>query len=373
LEVNPITLSEQGVSHFVRKKHDLIIVDTSGRHKQEDDLLTEMKLISEAIKPTLVYYVMDSHIGQAATAQAEAFSSVVDIGAVILTKMDGNAKGGGALAAVAATKAPVKFIGVGEYDKDLLLFQPREFVHELLGGVSFSSLFESLGSGMKTDAGQKCFKNLSEGKFTYHDLKHQMSMMSGMDITKIAKTFAPMIGKDLEVKEDIDGQAQLKIFKINNIINSMSKKESDCIKHLDINGKRVKQLAMGSGTTIVDVQSVIKARETMASTVGNIFGMMNGKTKNNPMAQMIQGISKSPQFSSMMENMTRGGGFPGMGGGMPDLSNLGGIMGDMMKNMGGAGFGGFGPAGKQTPKFPPTGNMGPKKAKAQTKYIHPKK
>jgi len=112
---------------------DLIVVDTGGRHSQEAALLEEMRQLAEATRPDLVLLVMDASIGQAAFDQALAFKQSVEVGAVIVTKMDGHAKGGGALSAVAATKSPVIFIGTGEHIADLEAFDARSFVSRLLG------------------------------------------------------------------------------------------------------------------------------------------------------------------------------------------------------------------------------------------------
>jgi signal recognition particle subunit SRP54 len=106
-------MSRQGVEKFKKEGMDLIIVDTSGRHKQEQSLFDEMQAIVEAVKPDEIVFVMDSSIGQAAVDQAEAFKKAVKVGSVIMTKLDGHAKGGGALSAVAATQSPIVFIGTG--------------------------------------------------------------------------------------------------------------------------------------------------------------------------------------------------------------------------------------------------------------------
>ena len=111
-EADPVKIARDGVALFRKEKQDLILVDTSGRHKQEESLFEEMKQLHSAIKPDDVVFVMDSTIGQAATSQAEAFRDTVDVGSCVITKLDGHAKGGGALSAVAATGSPITFIGM---------------------------------------------------------------------------------------------------------------------------------------------------------------------------------------------------------------------------------------------------------------------
>lgn len=132
-EANAVRVAAEGVAKFKEGKYDIIIVDTSGRHKQEESLFEEMRLIYEAVQPDDVVFVMDSHIGQACYDQAAAFKKAVDVGSVIITKLDGHARGGGALAAVAATDSPIIFIGHGEHFDDFERFDAQSFVSRLLG------------------------------------------------------------------------------------------------------------------------------------------------------------------------------------------------------------------------------------------------
>lgn len=132
-EVDPVVIASEGVEKFEKEGFEIIIVDTSGRHKQEASLFEEMLAISQAVDPNLVIFVMDASIGQACEAQARAFKSKVDVGAVIVTKLDGHAKGGGALSAVAATNSPIIFIGTGEHIDDFEPFKVKPFVSKLLG------------------------------------------------------------------------------------------------------------------------------------------------------------------------------------------------------------------------------------------------
>lgn len=132
-ESDPVTISEEGVSVFKRDGYEIIIVDTSGRHKQEQELFDEMRQVNAAINPDEIIFVMDSSIGQACFDQATAFRKTVNVGSVIITKLDGHAKGGGALSAVAATESPITFIGTGEHFDDLEPFDAQSFIKRLLG------------------------------------------------------------------------------------------------------------------------------------------------------------------------------------------------------------------------------------------------
>jgi signal recognition particle subunit SRP54 len=135
-ETDPVQIAEDGVELFKKEKYEIIIVDTSGRHRQEAALFDEMMQISDAVKPDDVIFIMDSHIGQACFDQAKAFHDAIPIGSVVITKLDGHAKGGGALSAVAATNAPITFIGTGEHFDEFEPFSASSFVSRLMGMVT---------------------------------------------------------------------------------------------------------------------------------------------------------------------------------------------------------------------------------------------
>eukprot|EP01050_Picozoa_sp_SAG11_P019649 SAG11_NODE_3168_length_2638_cov_1.787318_3_plen_327_part_00 len=143
-EVDPVKIAEDGVNKFIDEKYEVIIVDTSGRHKQQQSLFEEMQQVSAAVQPDQTIFVMDSSIGQAVFNQATAFRQAVDVGAVIITKMDGHAKGGGALSAVAATESPVVYIGTGEHFDDFEKFAPKSFVSRLLGMGDLGGLISTM-------------------------------------------------------------------------------------------------------------------------------------------------------------------------------------------------------------------------------------
>ena len=132
-ESDPVQLALDGVGKFKEEGFEIIIVDTSGRHRQETELFAEMKEISDAITPDNVIFVLDGTIGQAAEAHAKAFQETVHVGSIVITKMDGHAKGGGAISAVAAIGSPIVFIGTGEHIHDLETFKSQSFISKMLG------------------------------------------------------------------------------------------------------------------------------------------------------------------------------------------------------------------------------------------------
>jgi len=143
-ETDPVAIAQEGVSAFKKEGFEIIIVDTSGRHKQESELFLEMKQIQEAVEPHEIIFVMDSSIGQGCYDHAFAFHQSVQIGSVIITKLDSHAKGGGALSAVAATQSPITFIGTGEHFEDLEQFSAQSFIKRLLGLGDLAKLFDTV-------------------------------------------------------------------------------------------------------------------------------------------------------------------------------------------------------------------------------------
>ncbi|CAG8449448.1 10502_t:CDS:10 [Diversispora eburnea] len=159
-ETDPVQIAHEGVEKFKKEGFEIIIVDTSGRHKQEAELFEEMIQIST--NPDNTIFVMDATIGQAAEAQSRAFHEATKIGSIIITKMDGHAKGGGAISAVAATHSPIIFIGTGEHIHDLERFEPRRFVQKMLGMGDISGLMETV-QDLKLDQNKNLMKNLEQG------------------------------------------------------------------------------------------------------------------------------------------------------------------------------------------------------------------
>ncbi|OMJ14305.1 Signal recognition particle 54 kDa protein [Smittium culicis] len=221
-EADPAQIAAEGVAKFKEKKFELVIVDTSGRHKQESALFDEMKQIHKEINPDNVIFVMDGTIGQAAEAQATAFKESVDVGSIILTKMDGHAKGGGAVSAIAATKSPIIFIGTGEHIHDIEKFSARSFVSKMLGMGDISGLVETVQS-LKLDDNQDLMKNISQGIFTLKDMRDQFDMIMKMGpLNKIAGMIPGIPPEILSGLGEDDGSKQMKQFMC--IFDSMTEK-----------------------------------------------------------------------------------------------------------------------------------------------------
>ncbi|GLD69055.1 signal recognition particle 54 kDa protein, partial [Lates japonicus] len=178
-EMDPVVIASEGVEKFKGENFEIIIVDTSGRHKQEDSLFEEMLQVSNAVQPDNIVYVMDASIGQACESQAKAFKDKVDVASVIVTKLDGHAKGGGALSAVAATRSPIIFIGTGEHIDDFEPFKTQPFISKLLGMGDIEGLIDRVNE-LKLDDNEELIDKLKHGQFTLRDMYEQFQNIMKM-------------------------------------------------------------------------------------------------------------------------------------------------------------------------------------------------
>ncbi len=248
---DPLKVVFKGLKIFAEK--DLVIVDTAGRHKEEHDLIKEMKKLEKKIKPDEVIMVIDGTIGQQALLQAKKFHETTPIGAIIVTKLDGSARGGGALSAVAATGAPIKFVGTGEKIEDLEPFVPARFVGRLLGMGDLETLLEKVREA-EIKVPKKKVKAILSGKFTLTDMYEQFEAVKGMGTFK--KIFKMLPGMSYNVPDDLLNTAEGRLEKWRVIIQSMRVEEKENPKLL--NSSRVRRVARGSGTTEKEVKELLK-------------------------------------------------------------------------------------------------------------------
>jgi len=253
-EKNAVKVVKEGLDKF-KRSNDVIIVDTSGRHKLEDDLIQEMKDIFKATKPDEKLLVMDATVGQQAGPQAKAFNDAVDITGIVLTKLDGTAKGGGALSAAAEVGAPIVFIGTGEHASDFETFDPARFISRLLGMGDIKSLLEKAEESLKGKDAEKTARRIMSGKFTLHDMYDQMDMLSGMGPLKKVAEMLPG-GFSGKLKDaDMDG-TQNKLQKFRIIMDSMTDEEMNDPNI--IRSSRIKRIARGAGVENREVKELLK-------------------------------------------------------------------------------------------------------------------
>jgi signal recognition particle subunit SRP54 len=241
-----------GLEYFRQQGIDIIVIDTAGRHKEETSLLAEMSSMYKVVKPDLVLLVIDGTIGQQAYSQAKAFHEAASVGGIIITKLDGTAKGGGALASAAATSSRVMFIGTGERIDDLEQFSPTRFVGKLLGMGDIKALLE-MAKSLELQADENQTKRLLSGKISIEDFYAQMENVGKMGFRNVIDSLPGLSGM---IKEDDLDVLQGKMEKWRFIIQSMTRKEK---KDPDlINDSRRKRIARGAGMTEHDIKDLIK-------------------------------------------------------------------------------------------------------------------
>lgn len=249
---NAVAIVTDGLEYFRQQSIDIIIIDTAGRHKEEKSLLEEMNSMYKVAIPDLVFLVIDGTIGQQAYNQAKAFHEAASVGGIIITKLDGTAKGGGALAAAAATNSRVVFIGTGERIDDLEQFSPTRFVGKLLGMGDIKALLE-MAKSLELQADENQTKRLLSGKISIEDFYAQMENVGKMGFRNVIDSLPGLSGM---VKEDELDVLQGKMEKWRFIIQSMTTNEK---KNPDlINDSRRKRIARGAGMTEHDIKDLIK-------------------------------------------------------------------------------------------------------------------
>lgn len=255
---NVIDIAISGVNEFVKKGIDIIIIDTAGRHKEEKGLIDEMRKIAEEVNPDEIMLVIDATIGQQAAIQAKAFHEATKIGSIFLTKLDGSARGGGALSAVAVTGAPIKFIGTGEKVDEIETFDSRKFVGRILGLGDLDSLIEKFETAQYKPTEEDA-KRILSGKFTLDDLLTQLKSISSMG--PLHKLLQLIPGFSFNIPEEFQEISKEKIKKFSAIIESMTKEEKEHPEIID--RSRMRRIALGSGTSLRDVQELLNQYKNM--------------------------------------------------------------------------------------------------------------
>ena len=270
---------KNGMSHFKDKK--IVIIDTSGRHALEDDLIEEIKRIADVAKPDERVLVLDSQVGQQAGPQAEAFHDAVGVTGVILTKMDGTAKGGGAISAISKTNARIVFLGTGEHIRDLEAFDPDKFIARLLGMGDLSGLVQMAAEEIDDqEAMEAVSKAMMSGRFNLNDMYYQMVAMGKMGTLQKLMGMLPGMSA---YEDKIDYEAsQKKIAVFRTIMDSMTSEEKE--DPSIIKAKRVERIAAGAGVTTHDVRELLKQYNTTKKTMAS-FGK-DRKVRKQMMKQM---------------------------------------------------------------------------------------
>ncbi len=262
-------------------KYDVKIVDTAGRHALETELIQEMKDIYALTPFTHKFLVLDAAIGQQASEQAKAFNAAIGVSGVVITKLDGTAKGGGALSAVSDTNTSIAFIGVGETPDDLERFDPDGFISRLLGMGDLKALVERANEVITRD--NVDVDKMMQGKFTLNDMYAQLEAINKMGPIKQIMSMLPLGGLGGNITDDMYRMTQDKLKGYKVIMDSMTEGEKEDPKL--IGSSRITRIAMGAGKPPEDVRELLKYHKMMQKAMK---GMKGGAGKQNMQKMMKQ-------------------------------------------------------------------------------------
>lgn len=316
-DLNPVDIATDALKKAQEKDCDVIILDTAGRLHIDQGLMAELSAIKEAVNPQEILFVADAMTGQDAVTVASSFNEQLGISGVVLTKMDGDARGGAALSIQSVTHAPVKLVGTGEKLSEMELFHPDRIAGRILGMGDVLTLLEKAQTTIEADEAEALAKKLKKANFDFEDFRTQMKRMKSLgSLESILKMIPGLSGIASSLSNF--GNAEKEMARTEAIINSMTMKER---RNPDLlNPSRKNRIAKGSGTTITQVNQFLKQFEQMRKMMQ---GMMGGG-KMPKMPQMPKGMKMPgggmPNLSSFSNNL---GGMGGLG----DLGALGGTMG----------------------------------------------
>lgn len=253
-DMNPADICLQARVAAHRQGCDTVILDTAGRLHIDEALMAELGRIKEALKPADILLVADAMTGQDAVNMAAAFNQALDIGGVVLSKMDGDARGGAALSIKTITGKPIKFVGVGEKLSDLEPFHPDRMASKILGMGDVLTLIEKAQETVDARQAKELERKLRKSQFTLEDFRSQLLQIRKMGSLSDLLGMVPGMGKIKQMKNmEVD---ETELVRIEAIINSMTAQERR--NHLILNGSRRKRIARGSGTTVQDVNRLLK-------------------------------------------------------------------------------------------------------------------
>ncbi|PIN93480.1 signal recognition particle protein [Candidatus Pacearchaeota archaeon CG10_big_fil_rev_8_21_14_0_10_31_24] len=269
------------------KKYDLILIDTAGRDGLNKELIKEIEKLNKTLKPTFRILVMPADIGQAAKTQSQEFKKALSIDGVIITRMDGTSKAGGALTACAQTSSPVFFIGTGEQIQDLEKFDPESFIQRLLGIGDLQSLLEKVKSATDETQAKRIEDRLKEGKFTLHDLYSQLEQMNKLGSMDKLMGMIPGMSA-AKVPKDVLAKQEAKMEHWKSQISSMTEEEIENPEILEKQTKRISRIAKGSGTTTTELRELLKQYKMLKE----MLGMQSSLTEGNLDQKAMQKIAK---------------------------------------------------------------------------------
>ena len=250
-ELDPITICKKALDDATAKMSQVVIIDTAGRQQVDEDLMDELKRIKETVQPHEVLFIADAMMGQQSAEIAKTFNDAIGIDGIVLTKMDGDARGGAALSIKSITGKPIRFIGMGEKLDALEPFHPDRIVSRILGMGDVMSLVEKAEENFEREEQEELQKKFKTNAFTLEDFRDQLKQIQKMGSMEQLLGMIPGAGKLKGLKVDNKAFVQIEA-----IINSMTLKER--VKHNIINASRKRRIAQGSGTRVNDINKLLK-------------------------------------------------------------------------------------------------------------------
>lgn len=285
---NPVKVCQNAVIEANRTGRDTILLDTAGRLHVDDDLMAELQQIEKKVKPHQVLFVCDALTGQDAVASAGAFNKALELDGVILTKLDGDARGGAALSVRQVTGVPIKFVGIGEKSDKLAPFDPERLVGQMLGMGDIVGLVEAAQGAVDEEEARKQQEKLAKGKFDLDDFRKQIVQMKKMGSVKDLMGKIPGMSEMAGSLDGVDADGEVK--RIQGIIDSMTPAERSNPHMIDIPRRR--RIAAGAGVDPSDISSLVKQFDAMAAVVKQMATMsMMDKVK------MMMGLGKAGAFN----------------------------------------------------------------------------
>ena len=292
--INPVNIAEEAVKHAKDHGYDYVIIDTAGRLHIDEALMEELQNIRSTVHPNEILLVIDAMTGQDAVNVAKSFNESLGIDGVILTKLDGDTRGGAALSVRAVTGKPIKFVGTGEKLENLEVFHPARMASRILGMGDVLSFIEKAEMALDEKKAAELEKKLAKNKFDFNDLLDQFEQIERMGSLKDTIKMIPGIGKQIK-DEDIDERA---FDRLRCIIYSMTKQER--ANPEIINPSRKRRIAAGSGTSVEDVNKLLSQFKQMQKMVKQVGGRKGPKVSKK-MRRLMQ---QNPEMAQKMMGQT---------------------------------------------------------------------
>ena len=282
-ETNPVNIAKNAQKKAIDGAYDVLLIDTAGRLAIDDELMGQLKDVQSAVNPDEVFYVADALTGHDATKTATTFKEKIGIDGVILSKFDGDTKGGVAISLAHQVGVPLRFVGIGEKMPDLEVFLPDRIVSRLMGAGDIEGLAEKAASVIDEKKAKEVTRKIKKGEFNFNDFLEQLDMMKKLGSMKSIISMIPGMGQMAGQLKDMDLESSGEIKRIKALIGSMTPKEKEIPSVINISRK--KRLATGAGLSEVQVNKILKQFKNASKMAKKLSGK-GGKDMQKMMAQM---------------------------------------------------------------------------------------